>query len=79
MAHVLQTEVQRWMESIGFQANLDAEKPNYILSISALVDPSDIVKTVAFEHRDWDTLDDLTMITPECAELFYRLAHKKES
>lgn len=72
----LDEKVRDWMWSLGFEDNTDAEIPHYYMGLRCFVEPSNLVKVVAKDSQDWNPVDDASMISPECAKLFYLLAKK---
>lgn len=74
----IKQEVSEWMQELGFQDNSEAEIPNYQLSLGAYMDPNPLIEKVERNNPNWDTIEDITMISPEVAELFYRVSKRLE-
>lgn len=64
------------MQSLGFIDCTNAEIPHYRLDISAYMQPSENIRK-AFNNSGSDPLEDLSIISPEVAKLFYLECHKK--
>lgn len=73
----LKEETTKWMTSLGFQDNTEAEYPNFIFSLKQFMEPDDDLKKIAKENRDFDPLDE-PFISLGLAEYFYLKCHKKE-
>lgn len=73
----LKEETTKWMTSLGFQDNTEAEYPNFIFSLKQFMEPDDDLKKIAKENRDFDPLDE-PFISLGLAEYFYLKYHKKE-
>lgn len=73
----LKEETTKWMTSLGFQDNTEAEIPNFIFSLKQFIEPDNDLKKVAKENRDFDPLDE-SFISLGLAEYFYLKCHKKE-
>lgn len=70
-----QKEVSEWMRSLGFNDNRDAEIPNFQCGgLQTALSPNPLAKIVAQEYPDWDPIDDITIVSPQCAMLFYLAA-----
>lgn len=69
----LDAKVKEWMVGIGFQDNTGAEVPNYQWSLQQFMKPSPIIQKLMNENREWSPLEDISLISPELAKLFYLL------
>lgn len=70
-----QEEVSEWMQQLGFYDNTDAEIPNFRYGLGLLEkNPNPLIKIVEDEFPDWDWVDDITLISPQMAMLFYLAA-----
>lgn len=72
----MKDEVRAWMESLGFQDNTKADIPNYVLSLKAFIAPCQVAREVYKHNKDWDPIKDISVISPEVAELFYQATHQ---
>ena len=65
--------IDLWMQRLGFQSNVGAEIPNYRFSLQQFLgnkDTSELSKIITEIFPDWNPVEDVSIISPECAFYF---------
>lgn len=68
----MEEEVSAWMKRIGFRDNSTAETSIFRVDPFASLPPI-VTEVLQKYHPNWGRIEDLTLITPEIAMLFYIL------